>query len=66
MKPEWNRVVHRLAAEFLNGRAEVDPREKPSPCDLCALHALCRIHEMKWQPRAESGDAAELAEESER
>ncbi len=57
MRPEWTRVVNRLAADFLNGRAEVDPREKPSPCDLCALHALCRIHEMRWQPRVESADA---------
>jgi probable DNA repair protein len=60
--PQWTAVVHKLAADFRNGHAEVDPREKPSPCDLCALHALCRIHEMKRLPR-EAVDPAETAQE---
>ena len=50
--PEWRGVIQKLAADFMDGHAEVDPREKPSPCDLCALHALCRIHELKRWPRA--------------
>ncbi len=60
--PQWNDVVHQLAADFLNGRAEVDPREKPSPCDLCKLHALCRIHERKRLIR-ENADSAEENDE---
>jgi probable DNA repair protein len=45
--PRWEAVVRRLAEDFLNGHAEVDPRDNPSPCDLCALHALCRVREMR-------------------
>ena len=54
--PQWRAVVHKLAADFRNGHAAVEPREKPSPCDLCALHALCRIHEMKRLPRVEKAE----------
>jgi len=44
--PRWQAVVRKLAAEFLEGRAEVDPREDPSPCGMCALPALCRVQEI--------------------
>ena len=41
---EWRRVLEQLAANFRNGRAEVDP--KPGACDHCGLRALCRIREL--------------------
>ena len=41
---EWRRVVEQLAANYRNGRAEVDP--KPGACDNCGLRALCRIREI--------------------
>jgi ATP-dependent helicase/nuclease subunit B len=43
----WRKVVSRLAEDFLNGRADVDPREKPLACDLCKLGALCRVRERR-------------------
>jgi ATP-dependent helicase/nuclease subunit B len=42
---EWKRVLERLAAQFLEGKAEVDP--KPGACDNCGLRALCRIREFE-------------------
>jgi len=54
--PRWDRVVRKLAADFLDGRAEVDPRAKPSPCDLCRLHALCRVRELRIPPHEEDRD----------
>jgi hypothetical protein len=41
----WKRVLERLAENFRNGRAEVDP--KPDACDNCGLTALCRIREVQ-------------------
>ena len=42
---EWKRVLHRLAEDFRDGHAEVDP--KPGACDNCGLRALCRIRELE-------------------
>lgn len=42
---EWRRVLEQLAANFRNGRAEVDPKEKA--CEHCGLRALCRIRELE-------------------
>jgi ATP-dependent helicase/nuclease subunit B len=41
---EWRRALEQLAANYRNGRAEVDP--KPGACDNCGLRALCRIREI--------------------
>jgi hypothetical protein len=54
--PQWDRVVRRLAGDFLSGRAEVDPREKPNPCELCKLHALCRVRELRRMPQGDDRD----------
>jgi RecB family exonuclease len=40
----WQSHLAALARDFTNGKASVDPR-KPSDCDYCHLHALCRIQE---------------------
>ena len=42
---EWKRVLHRLAEDFRDGHAGVDP--KPGACDHCGLRALCRIRELE-------------------
>lgn len=44
---EWARVVHKLALDFRQGKAEIDPVEKKKTCDSCHLKALCRIEELK-------------------
>ncbi len=41
---DWEQHLHTLAAEFLAGKAAVDPRQS-EVCKYCHLHALCRIHE---------------------
>jgi ATP-dependent helicase/nuclease subunit B len=40
---EWRIILERLAAEYRNGLAIVDP--KPDACEHCGLTALCRIRE---------------------
>jgi ATP-dependent helicase/DNAse subunit B len=42
---DWREYIEQLARSFVDGRAEVDPREYPSTCERCGLHTLCRVHE---------------------
>ncbi len=42
---EWKTTVERLAAEFKQGRAEVDPLN-PQVCTYCHLASMCRIREV--------------------
>jgi ATP-dependent helicase/DNAse subunit B len=41
----WRDHIEQLAKDFLDGHAEVDPREYPKTCDRCGLQTLCRIQE---------------------
>ncbi len=45
--PVWRAVTQKLAEDFRQGRADVDPRRDPNPCKECALPALCRIAEVR-------------------
>ncbi len=42
---DWRGHIEQLAADFVAGRAEVDPREYPKTCERCGLQSLCRIQE---------------------
>jgi probable DNA repair protein len=42
---DWRDCIEQLARDFLDGHAEVNPREHPRPCERCGLQALCRIQE---------------------
>jgi probable DNA repair protein len=42
---DWREAIEQLARDFLDGRAEVDPRQPPETCTRCGLQALCRIQE---------------------
>ena len=42
---DWKNEIERLAADFVAGNAEVNPRKFPQTCDACGLHAVCRIDE---------------------
>jgi probable DNA repair protein len=42
---DWRLHLEQLAKDFLDGRAEVDPREYPKTCERCGLQTLCRIQE---------------------
>lgn len=40
--PFWRNSLEKLAADFRNGIASVDPAEKNKTCTHCSLKALCR------------------------
>jgi len=42
---DWRDCIERLARDFVDGRAEVEPREYPKTCERCDLQSLCRIQE---------------------
>jgi len=42
---EWKEAIAQLARDFLDGRADVDPRDYPTTCDRCGLYSLCRVKE---------------------
>jgi RecB family exonuclease len=39
----WRDEIEQLAADFLSGRADVDPRAFPDTCKNCGLQSLCRV-----------------------
>ena len=56
---EWRDEILRLARDYFDGRADVDPRDLKATCDRCGLQALCRIREMQIiaeEEEAEDGD----------
>ena len=42
---DWRDSILQLAQDFLQGRAEVDPRDAPQTCKYCGLETVCRIRE---------------------
>ncbi len=53
---DWRDEILRLASDFLDGRADVDPRDPQQTCVRCGLQTLCRIQERQVE-------AVELEEE---
>lgn len=43
----WREVLTRLAQEFADGQAHVDPKDRNRTCGYCHLAALCRIDEIR-------------------
>jgi probable DNA repair protein len=41
----WQSVLRDLGQQFLNGEAQVDPKQYPKTCQYCDLPGLCRIAE---------------------
>ena len=56
--PEWRRVLEKLAADFLQGRAAVDPKDGKITCANCRLGPLCRVGESRGV-EIEEGDSDE-------
>jgi ATP-dependent helicase/nuclease subunit B len=59
---DWRTYIEQMAADFVAGHAEVDPREYPQTCERCGLEALCRVRETRWldddgEDAAEADDA---------
>jgi len=42
----WLLTLQKLAGDFRQGRAEVDPKQIQQSCQYCQLSALCRIDEL--------------------
>jgi probable DNA repair protein len=53
----WQYVLSDLARQFLNGEAQVDPKQYPKTCEFCDLSGLCRVAEN--DPTATSDEADE-------
>ncbi len=45
LSAEWERSLAALARGFVNGNAEVDPKNGALTCARCDLHGMCRIAE---------------------
>jgi ATP-dependent helicase/nuclease subunit B len=44
---DWRGTIEGLAIDFLNGRADVNPRDSEDTCENCKLSMLCRIEERR-------------------
>jgi probable DNA repair protein len=44
---DWRDCIEQLARDFVQGRAEVSPRDYPETCRYCDLQVLCRIQELR-------------------
>ena len=42
---QWQNVLSKLADDFYDGKACVDPKDQHATCQWCALKPLCRIQE---------------------
>ena len=60
MLREWQYVLSNLAQQFLNGEAQVDPKQYPKTCEFCDLSGLCRIAE---NDPATTGDEADESDD---
>jgi hypothetical protein len=56
----WQDVLGDLGQQFLNGEAQVDPKQYPKTCKFCDLPGLCRIAE---SDRADAGDEADESDD---
>ena len=57
---DWRDYIEQMARDFLDGRAEVDPRDYPKTCERCDLQALCRVRENREEAEDdEEGDGDE-------
>ena len=56
---EWRERIERLGEDFVNGRADLDPKNAGQPCEKCHLHAVCRIYENQPLASIAQEDAGE-------
>jgi probable DNA repair protein len=54
---EWKEYIEQLAADFMHGRADLDPRDYPKTCERCGLQPICRIQDPENRARFEDQDA---------
>jgi probable DNA repair protein len=56
----WQNTLRDLGQQFLNGEAQVDPKQYPKTCEFCDLSGLCRIAE---NDPATTGDEADESDD---
>jgi ATP-dependent helicase/nuclease subunit B len=56
----WQNALRDLGQQFLNGEAQVDPKQYPKTCEYCDLSGLCRIAE---NDPATTGDEADESDD---
>ncbi len=49
---DWRESINALAAEFVDGRCDVSPRDA-NACNYCGFEAICRIEEMGFDEGSE-------------
>ncbi len=62
---KWKEYIEQLAKEFVQGRAEVDPRDYPTTCERCGLQSVCRVQEPENRTRIETAETSEANDGSE-
>jgi probable DNA repair protein len=56
---DWREKIEELARAYLEGRADVDPREAPKTCERCGMYTLCRIPEQESEDEETEEDSNE-------
>jgi ATP-dependent helicase/nuclease subunit B len=51
MMRDWKNSIEELARDFVEGRADVSPRDYPKTCARCGFQTICRIQEPENQSR---------------
>jgi len=59
---DWRDYIEKMAANFVAGHVEVNPRDYPKTCERCGLETLCRIREMRGAE--EDGEDGEEADDA--
>lgn len=52
----WRTNLDRIAAGFVSGRAEIEPRKYPDTCRNCDARPVCRVYERMESGIADEGD----------
>jgi ATP-dependent helicase/nuclease subunit B len=52
----WRITLERIAAGFISGNAEINPRKYPDTCSNCDARLLCRVYERMESGIANEGD----------
>ena len=58
LSAEWSDSLNALATNFINGDAEVDPKNGHLTCAQCDLQSVCRISELTGSRLVDEEDAA--------
>ncbi len=45
---EWKNRLTQLAQDFMQGKAQVNPKKPPYTCQYCELHSLCRVSDYAY------------------